>query len=57
MRKKTAEEPATVVTAYKRRKKQEYTLDNLPEGVPTELVEHRLEGGWFSVPKMRGHHD
>ena len=41
---KTAEEPATAVNAYKRRKKQEYTLDYLPEGVPTELVEHRLEG-------------
>lgn len=48
---KTAEEPATVVTAYKRRKKQEYTLDNLPEGVPTELVEHRLEGDDLVCPK------
>ena len=48
---KTAEEPATVVTAYKRRKKQEYTLNNLPEGVPTELVEHRLEGDDLVCPK------
>ena len=48
---KTAEEPATVVTAYKRRKKQEYTLNNLPEGVPTELVEHRLEGKDLVCPK------
>ena len=48
---KTAEEPATVVTAYKRRKKHEYTLDNLPEGVPTELVEHRLEGKDLVCPK------
>ena len=51
MRKKTAEEPATVVTAYKRRKKQEYTLNNLPEGVATELVEHRLEGENLVCPK------
>ena len=48
---KTAEEPATVVTAYKRRKKQEYTLNNLPEGVATELVEHRLEGENLVCPK------
>lgn len=48
---KTAEEPTTAVTAYKRRKKQEYTLDNLPEGTPTELVEHRLKGDDLVCPK------
>lgn len=48
---KTAEEPATVVTAYKRRKKQEYTLDHLPEGVPTQVVEHRLEEKDLVCPK------
>ena len=32
-------------------KKQEYTLNNLPEGVATELVEHRLEGENLVCPK------
>ena len=31
-----------VVAAHKRRKKHEYTLDELPEDVPVEVVEHRL---------------
>ena len=31
-----------VVAAHKRRKKHEYTLDELPENVPVEVVEHRL---------------
>ena len=30
------------VAAHKRRKKNEYTLDHLPENVPVEVVEHRL---------------
>ncbi len=38
----TAEE-STPVTAHKRHKKHEYTLDNIPEGTPTEQVNHRLE--------------
>ncbi len=32
----------TLVAAHKRHKKHEYTLDNLPEGVATEVVEHRV---------------
>ncbi len=31
-----------VVAAHKRHKKHEYTLDELPENVPVEVVEHRL---------------
>ncbi len=38
------EEPVTVVAAHKRHKKHEYTLDNIPEGTKTEVVEHTLEG-------------
>ena len=37
-------ENVTVVAAHKRHKKQEYTLDNIPEGIPVEQTEHRLEG-------------
>lgn len=37
---KTEEEPV-VVTAHKRHKKHEYTLDDFPDTVPTEVVEHR----------------
>ena len=37
-------ENVTAVAAYKRHKKQEYTLDNIPEGIPVEQTEHRLEG-------------
>ena len=32
----------TLVAAHKRHRKHEYTLDNLPEGVATEVVEHRV---------------
>ena len=32
----------TLVAAHKRHKKYEYTLDNLPEGVATEVIEHRV---------------
>lgn len=39
-----AEESVTVVVAHKRHKKNEYMLDSIPEGVPVEQVEHRLEG-------------
>lgn len=37
------EENVTVVEAHTRRKKHEYTLDKLPEGIATEVVEHRIE--------------
>ena len=33
---------SVVVAAHKRRKNHEYTLDELPENVPVEVVEHRL---------------
>ena len=33
---------SVAVAAHKRRKKNEYTLDHLPENVPVEVVEHRL---------------
>ena len=32
----------TLVAAHKRHKKHEYALDNLPEGVATEVVEHHV---------------
>lgn len=32
----------TTVSAYKRHKKHEYTLENLPEDIPVEVVEHKL---------------
>lgn len=37
------EENVTIVAARKRHKKHEYTLDNIPDGIPTKQVEHRLE--------------
>ena len=37
------EENVTVVESHTRRKKHEYTLDKLPEGIATEIVEHRIE--------------
>lgn len=39
----TKEENITVVEAHTRRKKHEYTLDKLPEGIATEVVEHRVK--------------
>ena len=45
------EEEATEVKAHKRRKKHEYTLDNIPEGIPVEQVEHRLEGEDLVCPQ------
>lgn len=38
-----AEEESTPVAAHKRHKKREYTLENLPEGTPSEQIHHRLE--------------
>ncbi len=46
-----AEEPSTVVAANKRHKNHEYTLDNVPEGTPTEQIEHRLEGEELVCPQ------
>ena len=48
---KEAEENVTVVAAHKRHKKHEYTLDNIPEGIPVEQVEHRLEGEDLVCPQ------
>ena len=36
------EDDSVVIAAHKRHKKHEYTLDELPENVPVEVVEHRL---------------
>ena len=44
-------ENVTVVAAYKRHKKHEYTLDNIPEGMATKQVEHRLEGEDLVCPQ------
>ena len=35
------EDGSVAVAAHKRHKKHEYTLDELPENVPVEVVEHR----------------
>ena len=48
---KEAEENVTVVAAHKRHKKHEYTLDNIPEGIETKQVEHRLEGADLICPQ------
>ena len=45
------QEEVVVVAAHKRHKKHEYTLDNIPEGVPTKQVEHRLEGEDLVCPQ------
>ena len=44
-------EKVTVVAAHKRHKKHEYTLDNIPEGIETKQVEHRLEGEDLVCPQ------
>ena len=48
---KADEEETTVVAAHKRHKKHEYTLDNIPEDIPKEQVEHRLEGEDLVCPQ------
>ena len=48
---KEAEENVTIVAAHKRHKKHEYTLDNIPEDMPTKQVEHRLEGEDLVCPQ------
>ena len=44
-------ENVTVVAAHKRHKKHEYTLGNIPEGIPVEQTEHRLEGEELICPQ------
>ena len=46
-----AEEDSAVVATHKRHKKHEYALDTIPEGIPTEQVEHRLEGEALVCPQ------
>ena len=48
---------SVAVAAHKRRKKNEYTLDHLPEDVPVEVVEHRLRLEGLVCPGVRGHND
>lgn len=46
------EEPEeTNVAGHKRHKKHTYTLDAIPEGIPTKQVEHRLEGEELVCPQ------
>ena len=48
---KETERNVTVVTAHQRHKKHEYTLDNIPEDIPKERIEHRLEGEDLVCPQ------
>ena len=45
------EEDAVIVPEHKRRRKNEYTLDSIPENIPAEQIEHRLEGEALVCPK------
>ena len=45
------EETVTVVAAHKRHKKHEYTLDSIPEDMPRDRIEHRLEGEDLVCPQ------
>ena len=46
----TAEEEKKPAAPRKPHKKHEYTLENLPEGTPTEQIHHRLEGEALICP-------
>ena len=48
---KPEENSAIVVAEHKRHKKHEYTLDTIPEGIPTKQIEHRLEGEDLVCPQ------
>ena len=48
---KETTENTTVVAAHTRHKKHEYTLDSIPEDIPKERVEHRLEGEDLVCPQ------
>lgn len=48
---KAGDESVTVVAAHKRHRKHEYTRDSIPEGTPTEQMEHRLEGEALECPQ------
>ena len=45
------ESEETDVAGHKRHKKHTYTLDTIPEGIPTKQVEHRLEGEDLVCPQ------
>ena len=45
------EEKVTDVAAHKRHKKHEYALDNLPENIPVEVTEHRLDEKDLACPE------
>ena len=45
------EAEATDVAGHKRHKKHTYTLDTIPEGIPTKQVEQRLEGEELVCPQ------
>ena len=46
------EKETTEVAAHKRRKKNnDYTMDTLPENLPVERIEHRLEGDELVCPQ------
>ena len=45
------ESEGTDVAGHKRHKKHTYTLDTIPEGIPTKQVEHRLEGEDLVCPQ------
>ena len=45
------DDSSVAVAAHKRHKKHEYTLDELPENVPVEVVEHRLPAEGLVCPK------
>ena len=48
---KETERNVTVVAAHQRHKKHEYTLDNIPDGMETRQVEHRLDGEDLVCPQ------
>ena len=48
---KEAAENVTVVAAHTRHKKHEYTLDSIPDDIPKEQIEHRLEGEDLICPQ------
>ena len=45
------EERAAVVAEHKRRKRNEYTLDSIPEGCAVEQIEHRLDDEELFCPQ------
>ena len=48
---KETERNVTVVAAHQRHKKHEYTLGNIPDGMETRQVEHRLDGEDLVCPQ------